>query len=228
MACAAVMIPGLLRCSVGAIGSEAASLRLTLSTLRHLTLSSIMKSKRKTDHMERTASVVRREIVSAAKVCGAASESPSVKSLRLLVADQDFSFKAGQWVDFFIPGVSVVGGFSICSSPRLLEQERMIELAVKYTNHPPALWVHNTCTLDSEVAVRVGGEFFFDPQPADASRNLVLIAGGVGINPLLSILRHAADLLREQANKRSGYEIGTIKLFYSAKNTSELLFKKEE
>lgn len=46
-------------------------------------------------------------------------------------------------VDFFIPGVSVVGGFSICSSPRLLEQERMIELAVKHTNHPPALWIHN-------------------------------------------------------------------------------------
>ncbi|XP_013217265.2 oxidoreductase NAD-binding domain-containing protein 1 isoform X2 [Ictidomys tridecemlineatus] len=129
-------------------------------------------------------------------------------------------------IDFFIPGVSVVGGFSICSSPRLLEQERMIELAVKYTNHPPALWIHNKCTLDSEVAVRVGGEFFFDPQPTDAPRNLVLIAGGVGINPLLSILRYSADLHRDRANKGSGYEIGTIKLFYSAKNTSELLFKK--
>lgn len=167
-------------------------------------------------------------VVVAAKVCGAARESPSVKSLRLLVADEDFSFKAGQWIDFFIPGVSVVGGFSICSSPRLLEQERMIELAVKYTNHPPALWIHNKCTLDSEVAVRVGGEFFFDPQPTDAPRNLVLIAGGVGINPLLSILRYSADLHRERANKGSGCEIGTIKLFYSAKNTSELLFKKEE
>uniref|UniRef100_A0A9L0SFX3 Oxidoreductase NAD binding domain containing 1 n=1 Tax=Equus caballus TaxID=9796 RepID=A0A9L0SFX3_HORSE len=130
------------------------------------------------------------------------------------------------WVDFFIPGVSVVGGFSICSSPRLLEQERMIDLAVKYTNHPPALWIHNQCTLDSEVAVRVGGEFFFDPQPADTSRNLVLIAGGVGINPLLSILRHSADLHRAQADKGSGYAMGTVKLFYSAKNTSELLFKK--
>lgn len=75
------------------------------------------------------------------------------------------------------------------------------------------------------MAVRVGGEFFFDPQPADASRNLALIAGGVGINPLLSILRHSADLLRERASKGSGYDIGTIKLFYSAKNTSELLFK---
>ncbi|XP_058409542.1 oxidoreductase NAD-binding domain-containing protein 1 isoform X1 [Diceros bicornis minor] len=232
MACAAVMIPGLLRGSVGAVCTQAASLGLTPSALRHLTLTSIMKSKRKTDHLERTADVIRREfvfwlqVVSAAKVCGAAYESPSVKRLRLLVADKDFSFKAGQWVDFFIPGVSVVGGFSICSSPRLLEQERMIELAVKYANHPPALWIHNQCTLDSEVAVRVGGEFFFDPQPADASRNLVLIAGGVGINPLLSILRHSADLHRARADKGSGYEIGTIKLFYSAKTTSELLFKK--
>uniref|UniRef100_A0A8D0X6L0 Oxidoreductase NAD binding domain containing 1 n=1 Tax=Sus scrofa TaxID=9823 RepID=A0A8D0X6L0_PIG len=221
-----LMIPGLLRGSVGAICLQAASWRLTHRTLRHLTLSSLMKSKRKTDHLERTADVLRREVVSVAKVCGVAHESPSVKRLRLLVADKDFSFKAGQWVDFFIPGVSVVGGFSICSSPRLLEQERIIELAVKYTNHPPALWIHNQCTLDSEVAVRVGGEFFFDPQPADASRNLVLIAGGVGINPLLSILRHVADLHREWANKGSGYKVGTIKLFYSAKNTSELLFKK--
>ncbi|KAM9187359.1 oxidoreductase NAD-binding domain-containing protein 1 isoform 2-T2 [Dugong dugon] len=206
MACAAVMIPGLLRGSVGTTCTRAALSRLTPRSLRHLTLTSVMKSKRKTDHMERTADAVRREVVSTAKVCGAANESPSVKRLHLLVAEKDFSFKAGQWVDFFIPGVSVVGGFSICSSPRLLEEERIIELAVKYTNHPPALWIHN--------------------QPTDASRNLVLIAGGVGINPLLSILRHSADLLRERANKGSGFEIGTIKLFYSAKNTSELLFKK--
>lgn len=226
MACAAVLVPGLLRGSVGAICSQAAFLKSTCGALRHLTLTSIMKSRRKTDHLERTANALRQEVVTAAKVCGTANESPSVKRLRLLVADPDFSFKAGQWIDFFIPGVSVVGGFSICSSPRLLEQERVIELAVKYTNHPPAVWIHNQCVLDSEVAVRVGGEFFFDPQPSDASRNLVLIAGGVGINPLLSILRHAADLHRERINQGSGYEIGTIRLFYSAKNTSELLFKK--
>lgn len=226
MACAAVLIPGLLRGSVGFTCAQAVSWRLTTSTVRHLSLSRTMKSKRKTDHFERTASVVRREVVAVAKVREAVEESSSVKRLCLLVADKDFSFKAGQWVDFFIPGVSVVGGFSICSSPRLLEQERMIELAVKYANHPPALWIHNKCTLNSEVAVRAGGEFFFDPQPTDVPRNLVLIAGGVGINPLLSILRHSADLHREWADKGNGYEIGTIKLFYSAKNTSELLFKK--
>lgn len=38
MACAAVMVPGLLRSSVGTICAQAASLRLTSGALRHLTL----------------------------------------------------------------------------------------------------------------------------------------------------------------------------------------------
>eukprot|EP00069_Balaena_mysticetus_P010946 bmy_20833T0 len=58
----AVVIPALLRGFVGAICAQAALRRLTPSALRHLTLSSVMKSKRKTDHLERTADVVRREI----------------------------------------------------------------------------------------------------------------------------------------------------------------------
>ncbi|MEQ2177853.1 hypothetical protein GOODEAATRI_007927, partial [Goodea atripinnis] len=33
-------------------------------------------------------------------------------------------------VDFFIPGVEKVGGFSMCSSPGLLQREGIIELAV--------------------------------------------------------------------------------------------------
>ncbi|XP_060036839.1 oxidoreductase NAD-binding domain-containing protein 1 isoform X2 [Erinaceus europaeus] len=225
MAGAAVVVLGLFRGSAGPRCPQVASLRLMPSTLRRLSLTSVMKSKRRTDHMERTANVTRQKVLSPAKVCGIASESPKVKRLRLLVAEKEFSFKAGQWVDFFIPGVSVVGGFSICSSPALLERERMIELAVKCTEHPPSLWIHNQCALDAEVALRVGGEFYFDPQPTDPSRNLVLIAGGVGINPLLAILRHSADLHRERADKASGYEVGRIKLFYSAKDTSELLFK---
>ncbi|XP_074051858.1 oxidoreductase NAD-binding domain-containing protein 1 isoform X2 [Macrotis lagotis] len=164
-------------------------------------------------------------VISPAKVCGIIDESKSVRRLRLLITDKNFTFKAGQWVDFFIPGVPVVGGFSICSSPSLLKQESALELAVKSTNHPPSLWVHTKCVVGSEVTLRVGGNFFFDPQPSDSSVNLVLIAGGVGINPLNSILLHVADLHRLRGNQGSGYEMGRVMLFYSAKNTSELLFK---
>ncbi|XP_050564404.1 oxidoreductase NAD-binding domain-containing protein 1 isoform X3 [Cygnus atratus] len=168
----------------------------TLTVLRHsafcyCTVNGTLKSKRKMDHLERTASNFRQEVISQAKVCGITNESETVKRLRLAIANKDFTFKAGQWVDFFIPGVSVVGGFSMCSSPGLLEREGILELAVKYAAHPPAHWIHTECTLDSEVALRVG-----------------------------------ADLHGYQEGKGNAYKMGTVKLYYSAKNTKELLFKK--
>ncbi|XP_067112119.1 oxidoreductase NAD-binding domain-containing protein 1 [Osmerus mordax] len=184
-----------------------------------------MASRRQTDHIERTASNYRQNTLYTAQVCGIVNESETVKRLRLAVPP-DFSFKAGQWVDFFIPGMEKVGGFSICSSPGLLRREGVIELAVKYAKHPPAHWIHTQCTVDSHVAMRVGGDFYFDPLPSDPCVDLLLVAGGVGINPLYSILLHAADLLRlNHPHPGRGYQIGSTHLCYSAKNTQELLFK---
>ncbi|XP_030268122.1 oxidoreductase NAD-binding domain-containing protein 1 isoform X2 [Sparus aurata] len=184
-----------------------------------------MTSKRQMDHLERTASNSRQSALYPAQVCGIMNESDTVKRLRIAV-HPDFSFKAGQWVDFFIPGVEKVGGFSMCSSPGLLQREGVVELAVKYAKHPPAHWVHTACTVGSRVAMRVGGDFFFDPLPSDPTMDLLLVAGGVGINPLYSILLHATDLLhRSQASGGRDYNIGSAHLCYSAKNTQELLFK---
>lgn len=179
------------------------------------------------DHLERTASNFRQMNIFPARVCGISMESESVRRLRLEVPHPNFSFKAGQWVDFFIPGMQKVGGFSMCSAPGLLQREGVIELAVKYTKHPPAHWVHKRCVLDSRVAMRVGGDFYFDPTPDDSPLDLLLVAGGVGINPLYSILLHAADLKRltqTHPNDRT-YTPGHTHLLYSAKNTQELLFK---
>ncbi|XP_069505003.1 oxidoreductase NAD-binding domain-containing protein 1 isoform X1 [Ambystoma mexicanum] len=167
------------------------------------------------------------KIISPAKVCGLSAETEAVKRVRLAVGNSEFTFKAGQWVDLFIPGVPKVGGFSICSSPAMLKEEGALELAVKHNLHPPAHWIHTRCTLDSEVALRVGGDFFFDPQSCDPPVNLLLIAGGVGINPLFSILLHVADLHHSRERLGSGFQMGSVKLHYSAKNTSELLFKKK-
>ncbi|XP_050794468.1 oxidoreductase NAD-binding domain-containing protein 1 isoform X5 [Gopherus flavomarginatus] len=222
---AAFAIPQLLRGTARIFPLHSALLRLKYSALCSCTMNGTMKSKKKTDHLARTANNFRQEVISPAKVCGITNESETVKRLRLAVTNKDFTFKAGQWVDFFIPEVAIVGGFSICSSPGLLEQDGVLELAVKHTVHPPAHWIHTQCSLDSEVALRVGGNFFFDPQPADSPVNLVLIAGGVGINPLFSILLHVADFHRNQESEKNGYKMGTVKLYYSAKNTNELLFK---
>ena len=43
----------------------------------------------------------------------------------------------------FIPGVDVVGGFSMYSSPGQLQRTGSLDLAVKLSPHPPAAWVHS-------------------------------------------------------------------------------------
>ncbi|KAJ0003540.1 hypothetical protein NQD34_008638 [Periophthalmus magnuspinnatus] len=141
-----------------------------------------------------------------AHVCGITDESDTVKRLRLAV-HPDFSFKAGQWVDLFIPGLETVGGFSMCSSPGLMQREGVIELAVNA--RPAPRWQCERAEISS---------LTLPPQtPPWTSYCWV---GGVGINPLYSILLHTADLLRtNRAN------ISTAHICHSAKNTQELLFK---
>ncbi|XP_054017197.1 oxidoreductase NAD-binding domain-containing protein 1 isoform X4 [Dryobates pubescens] len=189
--CVGFTVSGLLRGARRIFVTQSALTVLRHSAFCYCTVNGTIKSKRKMDHLERTANNFRQEVISQAKVCGITKESETVKRLRLAVADKDFTFKAGQWVDFFIPGLSVVGGFSICSSPGLLEREGVLELAVKHADHPPAQWIHTKCALDSEVALRVG------------------------------------DLHGYQEGKGNGYKMGTVKLYYSAKKTSELLFKQD-
>jgi NAD(P)H-flavin reductase len=73
--------------------------------------------------------------------------------------------------------------------------------------HPPAAWIHSSaCVSGAAVAVRVGGKFTLMPafsehacatlsgeRPGhEAVPHILLIAGGVGINPLYSMLLHLA------------------------------------
>ncbi|CAM9349353.1 unnamed protein product [Lampetra planeri] len=176
----------------------------------------------KTDHLERTSNNFRQEMLSAATVLEILDASPSVKRLALHVHKPHFNFKAGQWVDLFIPGVSKVGGFSLCSSPERLAEESLVELAVKYSSHPPAHWVHRQCSVGAEVAIRIGGDFYYNPQPFDPSHDLLLVAGGVGINPLYSILLHVTDMLRQDA---PGCSPQKVSLVYTARDSTEILFQ---
>ncbi|KAL3832255.1 hypothetical protein ACJMK2_023915 [Sinanodonta woodiana] len=171
------------------------------------------------DHMDRTACNTREEVVSIATVIDVREETRTVKGLSLKIHDKRLKFKAGQWVDMFIPDVPKVGGFSICSSPGKLEREGILDLAVKYSTHPPAHWVHTQCQVGNTVSLRVGGDFYWIPNPSIESEDLLLIAGGVGINPLYSILNNVVDLAS------SSQTSGKVFLLYSARQVQELLFK---
>jgi hypothetical protein len=54
-------------------------------------------------------------------------------------------------VDFHAPGVTHVGGYSICSTPRDLQSLGLFELCVKASRHPCAQWVHQQAVPGDKV-----------------------------------------------------------------------------
>ncbi|XP_071803439.1 oxidoreductase NAD-binding domain-containing protein 1-like isoform X4 [Asterias amurensis] len=104
--------------------------------------------RRMSDHLDRTAHNFRQPGISNATVTELKEVSPSVKYLTLKVANPNFHFKAGQWVDFFISGVRIVGGYSMCTSPKLLRTDSQLGLVIKYSEYAPAFWVHTKQVRD--------------------------------------------------------------------------------
>lgn len=147
--------------------------------------------------------------------------SPTVKAVKLFVQSNDFTFKAGQWVDFLVPNMKEVAGYSISSTPKKLSDVNEIDLAVKFSDFPPTKWIHEECKVGSKVGLVVGGDFFYAPQPATSCRDLLLVAGGVGINPIVSIIQHVSDL----KNTEDYYLPSRVVLAYSARTFDELIFR---
>jgi len=177
-------------------------------------------------HLEKTKDVFRDpKIFSSATINKITSISPTVKYLQVKVDSKEFTFKPGQWVDFIAPGLSTVGGFSMCSSPSLLRNENLLELAVKYSTHPPAHWVHTQCVPGSRVSLQVGGNLSYEMSRENIADNLLLIAAGVGLNPLLSIMRVTFHC--HENNMDTSTLFGKTSLCYTATTHDELLFKDE-
>ncbi|XP_041478518.1 oxidoreductase NAD-binding domain-containing protein 1-like isoform X1 [Lytechinus variegatus] len=178
------------------------------------------------DHMDKTAQSFREPGISEAEVVSIDQASETVKVLKLKVDDPSFTFKAGQWVDFFVEGLDIFTGYSMYSGPTQLKEDSTIDLAVKFSDYPPTVWVHNQCAVGSKVKVRTGGDkLVFDPKPGDPSWNVLLIGGGIGINPLISLMHHAADLHDQKKANPQGYTPGKMELLFSASTKNELIFK---
>lgn len=109
--------------------------------------------------------------------------------LRLPIAE-DFSFQAGQYIDILLPG-GKRRSFSIASPPH---DARPLELHVRRIaggEFSDRLFHEDmrAALLSIEGPL---GQFTYRPHRARAPR-MLLIAGGTGIAPLLSILRHLVE-----------------------------------
>jgi ferredoxin-NADP reductase len=150
-----------------------------------------------------------------ARIAAILPATPSIRVLHLAIADAQFRFLPGQWVDLSITtaGTTHTAGYSITTSPI---HQGEIELAIKSSaRHPVARWVHERARVGDTVTVTQGqGPFVYLPEMSD---NVVLIGGGVGVTPLLSIFRHVRD----------AHLSACVHLLYSVSESREILFRDE-
>ena len=122
-----------------------------------------------------------------ATITSIARQTPTIKSFDLDLGGRELGFKPGQWVDFFVSleGAEAVGGYSITSSPSV---QHSIGLAIKLDegDHPVTNWLHREARVGDTVEISLGGDFYYTP---DMDGPIVLIAGGIGLTPLMSIVR---------------------------------------
>lgn len=143
-----------------------------------------------------------------ARIISKKAVSPTVTILDLLVPSLG-TFRPGQWVDFRVPSMKWIGGFSISSCPSSLPR---VQIAVKVSSHAPAMWVTHDSREGDCVEIQVGGDCVLHSVREPA----VFCAGGIGISPLLSMYRqHAQE--RDTNHRRSAF-------YYSVSTEEELVY----
>ena len=139
-------------------------------------------------------------------------ETPDITTFRMARPD-GFDFKAGQFltVRFSIDGQTASRCYSVSSAP---EATGYLEISVKRQGQVSGL-LHATVRPGSLLDVmRPSGGFVY---PADDHRPITLLAGGVGITPLMSMLRHS--LLADPTRP--------VNLLYSVRTHKDIAFREE-
>ncbi|KAF4824586.1 Oxidoreductase NAD-binding domain-containing protein 1 [Colletotrichum tropicale] len=152
----------------------------------------------KESHIERTASDPRDSQIHSVTLDQIGQINDNTRLFRLGISDESsIKFLPGQWLDTFVPNIPKPGGFTITSPPSKasLPTAPYLELAVQRSTNPPAAWLWEKASIGTLIKVRVGGAFVWPPPDVDLSsvRRIVFVAGGVGINPLMSILSHLSE-----------------------------------
>eukprot|EP00040_Diaphanoeca_grandis_P034140 m.210402 g.210402 ORF g.210402 m.210402 type:complete len:355 (-) comp33075_c1_seq2:89-1153(-) len=160
------------------------------------------------------------EGVTSVKVIDIEQVSECVKLFSLQVPTR-FAFQAGQWLDVFMPGLETIGGFSFANGPHHTSNPKhpsktMVQLAVKFSDHPPAKWMHQKIEVGSRLGIRVGGDTVLIEEPEAPA---IFIAGGIGVAPLHSMLQERLAWLGDAPPVTT-----PTLLLYSVRVTEDLLF----
>jgi ferredoxin-NADP reductase len=147
------------------------------------------------------------------KIAEIRQETPTVKVLKIDLLDQGFNYKPGQWIDCYadIESERAVVGYSLASSP---STKGYIELAVKTSDNPVTRFVHEKAEAGDVLYIEGGqGDIFYD---SGIGEKVVLAGAGIGIAPLIGILRFIADATD-----------ASVQMFQSASSFDELIYYDE-
>ena len=142
-------------------------------------------------------------------------ETPTVKTFVLDLGGGEIDFLPGQYLDLFIDsfGFNEGAGYSITSTP--LEKGTISIAVKKLPEAKSAIYLHEKAQVGNTfVLVGPGGEFHYKE---GEGRSVVLIAGGIGITPLISMFRYV----------REARLAVKLVLLYSARVPSEFAFYDE-
>lgn len=153
------------------------------------------------------------------RVAHIANETPTVETYRLVAVDGGelpFDFLPGQFLQVQVepePGKPARRSYTIASSPT---QRAFVEITVKREDHGAVSRFLNEKLAVGDLLQVSGpfGSFTFTGSDADS---IVLIAGGVGITPIMSVLRYLTDKAWP----------GEIFVLYGARSTEEFVFREE-
>ena len=144
-----------------------------------------------------------------------AEVTPTVKSFALSLEGGHIDFSPGQYIDLFIdaPGFDGAAGYSITSTPL---ERGAISIAVKKLPEAKfTIYLHEEAKVGERFyLVGPGGDFYYREEMGNS---LALIAGGIGITPLMSMIRYVNDARLD----------ASVTLLYSARVPSELAFYDE-
>ena len=154
----------------------------------------------------------------ALRVAAIFEETPTVKTFRFMElggGSIPFTFLPGQFLSFSaeIDGRPIKRSYSIASSPT---QRDYVELTVKREEHgAESRYLHDSVAVGDLLEVKgPSGVFTFTGSETDS---IVLIAGGVGITPMMCITRFLTDRTYR----------GDIFLLYGVRDPQQLIFCEE-
>lgn len=147
------------------------------------------------------------------------TETPTIKTFRMIPPGADrlpFDFLPGQFLQVEVAsgdGNKAKRSYTIASSPT---QRAYVELTVK-REAQGAVSRHLHDNVQAGDLVRIAGPFGHFTFTGTDAESIVLIAGGVGITPMMSILRFLTDTAWP----------GDIFFVYAARATEEFVFRAE-